>query len=466
MQPRSDGMTSVLAVNPTSVTVGDSFTITGSGYGSRRTVYVYSNGYYVFKFRATTSGTFTRTMYSELPTGPHVIKATDTLGNTASATVQVNAVPTPSPEPTPPPPTGHFWGLIGNDGTHLVAERTAGITAKLLELNWSSYEPTEGAFSAGYISAKKTELVNMRAAGFNVILGLGIQYPPTWLHNYPDSYYIDGTGLTYTDSYSGAANVNLIWNDALRAKAATYIGRVFTDLGNFYAVRLGGGHYGELGHPYVINAATGKPYYRYYAFDANANTTNPVPAWRPGQSSPTGEAQKFSDWYQNRLVNFENWQVATVRLYYPGTIQMLYPGFGIRPGQLAAAVSGNLSGTTSAEINGEVSRGYDYARQVAGLTQSVQVYSTWLECEFGNDASTSAGDGSPMKYLAYLADLRGYPKGGENSGNDYLADMTRAATRMRDLGLAGMVWFNESQIYGGTYASLANYQTTIGAFGP
>ena len=75
--------------------------------------------------------------------------------------------------------------------------------------------------------------------------------------------------------------------------------------------------------------------------------------------------------------------------------------------------------TTSAEKNGEVQRGYDYARFVATIIDpGVVLDTTWLDCPYGNDASANPDAWRPVHYLAYLAarnphHLRLY---GENTG--------------------------------------------------
>ena len=57
---------------------------------------------------------------------------------------------------------------------------------------------------------------------------------------------------------------------------------------------------------------------------------------------------------------------------------MMYPSWGIRPGQIDAAVADQLAGKTSAEVNGELPRGFDFARFIHGITDpDVIVYCTW-----------------------------------------------------------------------------------------
>lgn len=403
-----------------------------------------------------------------VPTSPPTLSPTPVPQPTPMPTPQPTSTPasTPTPAPTAPASSSVLrWGLIGNDGTHLSVERGAGITAKLLELSWSAYEPSNGGFSATYIDSKKSELAALRSAGFSVILSLGVQYAPAWLLSYPNAYYVDQYGDAYNDTCSGCEIPNFVFNATLRSLLDQYIGRVFADLGasNFAAVRLGGGHYGELGYPaksYGSNSNT------YWAYDANAQASSPVPGWKAGMASPNGEASKFLNWYLQSLTNYETWQIATARKYYAGPLMMLFPSWGIRPGQTDAAIAVNLNGTTSPEVNGEVQRGYDFARQVAAISDAnVWVDSTWLDCSYGNDASTSPDDWRPVHYLAYLAaqnpqHLRTY---GENTGQGSAPVMSFTDSQAKAYGLVGFAWFNEQQLFSGQYATLTNYAALIAA---
>jgi hypothetical protein len=68
----------------------------------------------------------------------------------------------------------------------------------------------------------------------------------------------------------------------------------------------------------------------------------------------------------------------------------------MRAGDFGKAVATGLAGTSSAEINGEVQRGYDAARQIRALKDpNVVAYGTW-----GENADTVA-------YLAGLAAAKG-----------------------------------------------------------
>jgi hypothetical protein len=295
------------------------------------------------------------------------------------------------------------WALIGNDGKHLAEEYSAGVRYKLLELEWAHHTPAPGAEDAEYLAAKHAELNALRAAGFGVILSFGLHNPPRWIHDhYANSYYVNQYGDRYVAGGDGG-DVNFVFNPELRTLAESYIRRVFDEFGtDFSAVRLGGGRFGELTYP--PDTYNGKANC-YWSFDDLALAGSPTPNWHPGLAARRGEARPFLQWYLNQLVDFQNWQITATRAAgYEGPVMMLYPSWGIRPGDLERAVRGELLGLTSAEQNGEIQRGYDFSSQVAAIRDpGVIVTTTWLDADASGDGQFNSRRWSPVKYLASLA---------------------------------------------------------------
>lgn len=373
------------------------------------------------------------------------------------------ATSTPAPAPSPAQAAAALrWGLLGGAATGIADERAAGMTAKLVELSWRSYEPARGSFDAAYVIRKRTEIAAVRAGGMAVILGLGVQFEPDWLLAMPNAAYVDQYGDHYADTCMGCQRANFVWNAALREAQGAYVARALADFGaQVAAVRIGGGHYGELGYPAATYAGHANTY---WAFDANAAASNPVPGWKPGMASPNREAGRFLDWYLDALTRYANWQIATVRAAFAGPIILLEPSFGIRPGEVAAAANADLAGTTSPERNGEVQRGYDFARHVAAISDpGVWVASTWLDCPYGNDSVTDPGVGSPGRYIASLARARGLRAYGENTGQGSASVLASTAARARSFGLVGFAWYNEEELLSGRYATLADMARVIAA---
>lgn len=357
----------------------------------------------------------------------------------------------------------YCWGLIGNDGMHLTAERDAGIVLKVWRLSWRSAMPGPDTLDRAYLARKHTELAQLRQAGFQIVLSVGLHDPPRWAHDrYSDSYYVNQFGEPYRGDGPDSGDLNIVFNPALRALVAAYLQNVFAEFGtDFAAVRLGGGRYGELTYPpaqYQAHRNT------YWAFDRNAAAQSPTPNWRPGQPSPAGEANLFLQWYLDRLVEFQSWQISTVRQHYDGPLLLLYPSWGIRPGQIEQAISVNLDGTTAAERNGEIQRGLDTARQIAALSDpGTIVTTTWLDADATADDQPDQRYWSPVKYLASQAQqhplkLQLY---GENTGQGQTVELELAALQVQRYGLLGMAWYREEELFSGQYASLADYQRVI-----
>jgi hypothetical protein len=359
--------------------------------------------------------------------------------------------------------TSYCWTLIGsNNPAWLSKESAAGIQIKTFGLSWKKVYPAKGVLDSSYLERKRGELNQLYESGFEVILLLGYHDVPGWVHEeYADSYYINQYGDRYEDT-DNAGDANLVYNPVLRSLVSDYIQTIFSYFGtNFVAVRIGGGRYGELTYPPVEYANKTNCY---WAFDQNARAKSPVPDWRPGDPSLAGEATKFLDTYLNTLVDYQNWQIATVRKSYAGWIMVLYPSWGIRPGDEDAAIHGNLIGNTSAEKNGEIQRGYDFARQVMAIDDpNVIITTTWLDADASADKGSDLRYWSPVKYLAYLANRHplSLPLFGENTGKGTRAEMDLSAAQMERYDLIGMAWYNEMELFSGQYANLEDYRQVI-----
>lgn len=112
-------------------------------------------------------------------------------------------------------------------------------------------------------------------------------------------------------------------------------------------------------------------------------------------------------------------------------------------------------------------RGFDFARQVGSISDPrVVVTTTWLDADAAYDDGDDPRYWSPVKYLASLArehpmDLELY---GENTGQGDVAAMELSAQRMRRHGLTGMLWYRESEMFSGRYATLQEYERVIASY--
>jgi hypothetical protein len=227
-------------------------------------------------------------------------------------------------------------------------------------------------------------------------------------------------------------------------------------------VRLGGGWYNELNYPPATfrNQAN-----CYWAFDALAQgikpglpagmTACPVPGWKPGESSPDhASARRFLDWYVASLQNYHDWQITTVRQFYAGPLMMMYPSWGIRPGQTESAIAGDLAGHTSPEKNGEIQRGFDFARFIGGIRDPhVGIHCTWLDANpsWSDETSTDPVRWSPVRFLSSLARQHTPPLivTGENTGGGGPEVLRLCAERALAFDLKSVFWAFSPDLFDG-----------------
>lgn len=387
------------------------------------------------------------------------------------ASVQV----APGPETQP-----LLFGALQNDVKNLENNRKAGLQVSIQEVSWDRFEPRAGEFDASYIKEVKNRIARFRAAKNQVMLDLGMQYSPRWIFSLPNSRYRNQYGDEYAPTDAGQNGLNAVWNQAMRDRQAAYFKRVLAEVGSdVQFVRLGWGYYGELNFP---DARWNNRENCYWAFDDMAQgktkglpqgiASCPVAGWIPGTpGADHKDAARFADWYMNALKNYHDWQIQTARQVFKGRLAMLYPSWGIRPGQLEAAVQGDLNGQTSAEKNGEVQRGFDFARFIAGIRDpKVIVYCTWIDSNpaWSDENSADSARWSPVHYLASLAKANPLhlQTWGENTGRGDRAAMHLTFDRARAFNLMGVMWAFEPDLYDGKHASLHEYSEFIAQADP
>lgn len=369
-----------------------------------------------------------------------------------------SAAPAPaSSAPAPPASTGPWFGTLATSGQYDGQEVAGGISVATLELGWDAYEPGNGAWNTTYINQQVQKANAFVAAGMRVSLSPGLQYPPSWVFALDaNTYFVNQYGDHYAPTAIGMKEANAVYDPAVRNAQATYIARIAQDFGGTLSfIRLGGGWYGELHYPpQSFNGHNNS----YWAFDANAQASSPARGWIPGHCC-AAQAQQFWNYYAQSLVGYESWQIQTFRSHFSAQLEILFPGWGLRPGDVANAVNANLSGTTPAEVYGEMQQDSGYADEVNAVTDSrTIIYSDWLDAP---DHGATLNTESPVKYLAYLAGGRGLRVAGENTGTQSLAALQLCVARVRALGLLGMNWAWEGNLFAGTSPTLSGYAGVI-----
>jgi hypothetical protein len=400
---------------------------------------------------------------------------------TSAPTPVVTPAPTPVVTPTPTPSATYLFGTLLTDPSRSAQEYAAGVRVVELELGWDNYEPQDGVFNGTYVSQMRQRLATMRAAGLKVVLGAGLQYPPSWAYSYPNSRYVNQFGGT-------SRELNLTFNATLRAKAQQYLARLQADfdLNSFWAVRVGAGGNGETLYP--ADNGDGINTNAYWAFDPTAQASSPFPGWEPGQTTYAGrsftttDVRTWYDWYVGSLVNGVDWQLTTYRnLGFTGFLQVLLPGQGTRPLDYEKAIAGYLNG--AGDGNRTMSRGAAWDRVIAKIhdKRNVVAYVSSLADGSGSDdvcESTDAsvaltapeiGLWSAARWVSYLANQYGLPKNGENPGpsdtNSYGTTMLgQAVAQMKACGFQGLMWAHDPDLYSSTSGiSLADYSKVISA---
>lgn len=324
----------------------------------------------------------------------------------------------------------------------------AGVDQVTLELGWDAYEPRPGVLNTEYLDRRIAEARTYQAAGIDVVLDLGLQYPPAWVWDLPGSTrFVNQFGATWHGGI-GTDPVNAVWNLEARAaqeRAVEHLAHYTADI-DFTGVRIGGLLSGELRlPPSEFDGRRGS----LWGFDASARSTSPLPDYVPGQGTPA-QAATWADWYVASLTDYQSWLTRTVHTAFPDAVlHVLLPGWGLRPGEAEAAVADRLSAESVAATGDNLSSGIDWARQVEALGVDglpVLLTTTWIDApEYG----TAPRDLAPVDYLAGLAEPWGLPVSGENTGGGGVAALDRALAQARKLGLTQVTWMSATALRDG-----------------
>jgi hypothetical protein len=198
---------------------------------------------------------------------------------------------------------------------------------------------------------------------------------------------------------------------------------------------------------------------------------------QPGATNQAGRdisiPRLFYDWYVQKLSDYQNWQIAQMRQYYDGPLDVLYAGKGLRAGQVMDALDNDLRGDGWSESNQALYAGTVYARHVKSLetTQGIRLFLTGVEDPPENlvdDASPYPNDWSAARWITSLARSRSLPVWGENSGKNNPEQMKLSMQRMWDNDFLGLMWGFESELYANpnpnAYATIADYDAEMHSF--
>jgi hypothetical protein len=184
----------------------------------------------------------------------------------------------------------------------------------------------------------------------------------------------------------------------------------------------------------------------------------------------------FFDWYAQKMTDFQNWQIAEIREYFTGQLDLVYAGKGLQRNQITDALTNDLRGDSWSERSRALYAAATHDRHVAGLadTHEIALYLTGIEEPAANvveDASPYPGDWSAARWIAHLARDRGLKVWGENGGENDVTALAVSVQRMRANGFLGLLWGFESELYADPtvygyatiddYAALINYYSNL-----
>jgi Putative Ig domain len=346
--------------------------------------------------------------------------------------------------------TTPILGLLGASDSKYTQDALNGVQAVTIQVGWDFAEPTSTGFSSTYMIGNPTypgpltKVNEALAAGLQVIIDPGLQYPPTWVVSLPDSQFKNQYGTPFSGpAPSGNNVVNAVTNMTIQGIEGTYLswlGQQFAP-GSITAVREGGGPLGELRYP-LPEDALGNYNDSYWAYDADTQAALPasVRGWVPGTGTPL-QAQVFLEAYNRNLNSYGEWLNGQLEQDFNTKVILLLPGWGDRPG-VAQNLENTLLQPSQAPYYVEFNEGLDWADLLANLPYPADsvAYTTYL------DATANPGGPAPADYLNSLVAGTSIRLGGENTGNGTVSILNYCAGRAQALNFYLFEWMGESQL--------------------
>jgi hypothetical protein len=293
---------------------------------------------------------------------------------------------------------------------------SAGFRERVYTVKWADIEPTRDAFSTTATADIQSKINNATSAGLKVSLDIGIQYAPAWIFDVGGGTQFKNQ---YGDVFTGAAGSgnfvpNAVTNDAVRSQLAAYLTYLGSHLMGIDSVRLGGAAYNELRYPAGSSGSQANSYW-FYDESSQASLPSSLRGWKPS-SGTTDQASQFITAYHGAMTDFGVWlaQTGLSAFASPVKLEMMLPGWGVRPGQVSSAISNKLNGTPE-----EVNQGLDWATMLPQLPNStgrIVAYSTYADATQGGTSNPN-----PAEFIHSILPS-GMLQGGESTGNGQTTD--------------------------------------------
>lgn len=373
--------------------------------------------------------------------------------------------PPPTPSGSPAAPSGRpLVGVVGATASHLAEDAAAGVQVVTVGVGWSQLQPGPDTFDPSALAPTLATIDAARADGLQVVLDVGLQYPPSWVFGLPGgTRFVDQYGDAFTGPPGSGDDVaNAVTDAAVRTAEGTYLAWLGAHVpaGSLLAVRMGGGPLGELRYPDASYAGHDDCF---WAYDASSARELPRPGWVPGTGT-AAQAAAFLTAYDGALVGYGDWLDAALATDFHTDELVLLPGWGQRPGVAALEVASRLTLPFD-----EFNQGLDWAALLPSLPDRARLvaYTTYLDApSFG--PSPQAED--PADFVASLARPLGMRTGGENTGGGGPATLALTLHRAESLGMTIVDWMDEAELVaastgqdpgGPTYGQLASLVETV-----
>ena len=340
-------------------------------------------------------------------------------------------------------------GVLGATPAHYGWERAGGVQAVTIQVGWDYAEPTAGALSPSYVSGIADQILQAQQAGLRVVIDPGLQYPPSWVIAMPGSQFVNQYGDTFTGQEASGENVvNGVTDQQVRAAESQYLSLLGSQLSGLglLAVRVGGGPLGELRYPDATYMGHTNSF---WAYDPSTQSSLPgsVQGWVPGTGTST-QATTFLNAYDQDLDQYGQWLNGQLHADFGVMQLLLLPGWGQRPGGAAGEAAALLQPARPADDPtkfDEFNQGLDWGGLLADLPYPAEAvaYTTYLSAR---SVLPTPQLEDPADYLASLVSGTPIRLGGENSGNNSLADLQYCAAQAKALGFVIVQWMGEGQL--------------------
>lgn len=202
---------------------------------------------------------------------------------------------------------------VPTDSLYLDDEHDRGIALRNVYIRWADYQTGSNTWNGHYMNQKRAETQAYIDAGFQIILRVNPFPVPQWYlaegnvrpKNQFNQEWEPDTVSNREDEEEKYNTQLSIWDANYETRVRVYIEKVFTEMSdlksNFWGVYIASGQFGEVAFPGrnpVKRAdrpadSRGEDYYGnwncYWAYEADAQTSCPVPGWTPATQAGAGQ---------------------------------------------------------------------------------------------------------------------------------------------------------------------------------